>query len=137
MLAVERQIQEAFAEQRMAVKPETLDHLEERISCLRSEYQIMLAVSDERRRQDAKFGDQYGLPYDSQEHTHITAENERFKCQRAFDQDRGSWTHILAEEVGEALDEARAGNADALRTELIQVAAVAVAWAEAIDRSLA
>jgi len=41
---------------------------------------------------------------------------------------------ILMEEVGEAHDEAREGNVSALREEVIQVAAVAVAWVECIDR---
>lgn len=41
-----------------------------------------------------------------------------------------TWRHILLEEVFEALAEADPFN---LRTELIQVGAVAVAWAEAID----
>jgi glutaredoxin len=43
----------------------------------------------------------------------------------------GTWTDILLEEVFEALAEA---NAAKLRTELIQVAAVATQWVEAIDR---
>lgn len=42
-----------------------------------------------------------------------------------------TYAHILLEEVGEALAES---DPAALRTELVQVAAVAVAWVEAIDR---
>lgn len=42
-----------------------------------------------------------------------------------------TWRHILLEEVFEALAEADPAK---LRTELIQVAAVATQWAEAIDR---
>lgn len=45
-----------------------------------------------------------------------------------------SWTDIAVEELAEALDEAEAGNTDALRTELIQLAAVCVQWVQAIDR---
>lgn len=41
------------------------------------------------------------------------------------------WLHILREEVAEAFAET---DPVALRGELVQVAAVAVAWAEAIDR---
>lgn len=41
------------------------------------------------------------------------------------------WWHILLEEVYEALAEE---DTDALREELVQVAAVAVAWIEDIDR---
>lgn len=42
-----------------------------------------------------------------------------------------TWRHILDEEVREAFCER---DPTGLRTELIQVAAVAVAWVEAIDR---
>ena len=44
---------------------------------------------------------------------------------------RVSWSAILLEEVGEAL---RAPTDEALRGELVQVAAVVVAWLEALDR---
>ena len=58
------------------------------------------------------------------------------------DHDDGVWSLILSEEVGEAAQQAlrllfsssRSVATDELRKELIQVAAVAVAWAEAIDR---
>lgn len=46
-----------------------------------------------------------------------------------------SWSDIFLEEVFEALDEAKDGELDKLRTELIQCAAVAVSWAESIDRN--
>lgn len=53
-------------------------------------------------------------------------------------QDDFVWGAILAEEVGEvnrAMLEARYGNGGGnLREELLQVAAVAVAWVECIDR---
>lgn len=42
-----------------------------------------------------------------------------------------TWLDILREEVGEAFAE---GDPEKLRTELIQVAAVATQWVEAIDR---
>lgn len=45
---------------------------------------------------------------------------------------RPSWALILLEEVSEAVE--AIGDATALRAELVQVAAVATAWAEAIDR---
>lgn len=44
-----------------------------------------------------------------------------------------SWEDILLEEVAEAVDEAHGDDQDALREELKQVAAVAVAWIEDID----
>lgn len=50
-------------------------------------------------------------------------------CERAFREGRGTWAHILLEEVAEACDET---DPAALRTELIQVAAVCVRWARAL-----
>lgn len=41
---------------------------------------------------------------------------------------------ILMEEIGEAATDTFAGTLDTLRAELIQVAAVAIAWIEAIDQ---
>lgn len=41
-----------------------------------------------------------------------------------------TWTHLLREEVAEALQES---DLTRLRAELIQVAAVAVSWAESLD----
>lgn len=48
-----------------------------------------------------------------------------------FGRGDGTWRDILLEEVFEALAE---DDPDKLRAELIQTAAVAVAWVEAIDR---
>jgi NTP pyrophosphatase (non-canonical NTP hydrolase) len=75
-----------------------------------------LAVHRERRAQDAKWGPQ--------------------------DHDATVWLAILAEEVGEAAQEVltqrvgkEAGNGHGdLREEVVQIAAVAVAWIEALDR---
>ena len=78
------------------------------------------AVDAERARQDAKWGEQ--------------------------NHDDFTWMAILAEEVGEVAKAALHHNGDEpgvtaseatlshLREELVQVAAVAVAWLEAIDR---
>ena len=51
-------------------------------------------------------------------------------CQRAFAEGRGTWRHILQEEVAEAYAETGA----LLGVELVQVAAVAAQWAAAIER---
>ncbi len=51
-------------------------------------------------------------------------------CQRAFAEGRGTWRHILDEEVAEAYAE----TGDALSEELVQVAAVAVQWRAAQQR---
>ena len=59
------------------------------------------------------------------------ADIARTACQSAFENGEGTWRHILTEEVFEAFAE---DDPDGLREELVQVAAVAVAWIEAIDR---
>ncbi len=90
----------------------------------------LAAVSVERERQDAKFGalrdhaDGTDLDYIQ------LADEARDRCERAFREGRGTWRHILEEEVFEALGETAP---DLLAKELVQVAAVCVAWLEALD----
>lgn len=55
----------------------------------------------------------------------------RAACKRAARDGKDTWLWILLEEVAEAFAES---DPAALRAELVQVAAVAVAWAQAIDR---
>lgn len=75
-------------------------------------------VRDERKRQDDKWGSDRAMP-------------------------NALWHLILSEEVGEVAEaslghfDGRGVDADALRRELVQVAAVAVAWIEALDRPVA
>lgn len=57
-------------------------------------------------------------------------------AQEDHKQGTGDYLGILHEEFLEAQVEALKGNKTALRTELIQVAAVAVAWVEKLDREL-
>jgi hypothetical protein len=88
-------------------------------------------VDAERQRQLAKFGDQHhpdgtGLPV----YQH-SANRYRDHADRAAASGVLAWRDVLQEEVYEALAES---DPDRLRAELIQVAAVAVAWVEAIDR---
>lgn len=45
----------------------------------------------------------------------------------------GLWSLVLMEEVGEEARAAMTGDIAALRNELVQVAAVAVAWVESLD----
>lgn len=69
----------------------------------------LLDVADERERQDQKWGSQ----------RHLQA---------------GTWFLILGEEVGEVARALLDKEGDArLKAELIQVAAVAVAWAETLE----
>jgi NTP pyrophosphatase (non-canonical NTP hydrolase) len=72
--------------------------------------EVLADIADERARQDEKWGDQSGHPY-------------------------LLWNAILGEEVGEVsrvlLEDL---DAKRLRAELVQIAAVAVAWVETIDK---
>lgn len=90
----------------------------------------MLDVADERICQHEKWGEQNhpdgtGRPGDAE-----IAAAARATCQ-ANTPATDNWRDILEEEVREAYAET---DAALLRAELVQVAAVAVAWAEAIDR---
>ncbi|MET8151380.1 hypothetical protein ACIBSW_25410 [Actinoplanes sp. NPDC049668] len=94
---------------------------------------VLTEVAAERRRQDERWGQQ-NHP-DGTGHWHAAdAALARKECEQAAETGSLSWRHILLEEVAEAAAEAEPGD---LRNELIQVAAVAVAWAEAIDRRAA
>lgn len=90
------------------------------------------AIWRERVAQDLKWGEQNhpdgtGLTLMSR----YDADVARDACERAFAEGYGTFKHILIEEVYEALAES---DKEALKTELIQVAAVAVAWVEKLIR---
>ena len=92
---------------------------------------VLADIGAERVAQNEKWGEQNhpdgtALTGDSER-----AENARSICQAAALNGYTTWRHVLAEEVSEAFAES---DPAALRAELIQVAAVACAWAEAIDR---
>lgn len=101
--------------------------------------EVLEEVFEERRRQDAKWGEQNwpdGTGYEGyggaalallEEHRDLL----RKACDAAYANGTLTWKHIFDEEVAEALAEKDPAN---LRTELLQVAAVAVAWVGAIDR---
>lgn len=113
---------------------------------------VLREIAEERARQDAKWGEQ-NHPNGTGEHTTPVAEIVRgkgnaivnyhyalglaYQAKTATDQHakEGTVTYadILLEEVFEALAES---DPAALRAELVQVAAVAVAWVEKIDRDL-
>lgn len=65
----------------------------------------------------------YGVP---------TATEAKEMCEEAFKVGAGTYAHILNEEHSEAIEAATIGTDEELLTELIQVAAVAVAWAEQV-----
>lgn len=90
-------------------------------------------VADERARQDTKWGEQNHPDGTGGGNTAAAAIGARLACQLAAKEGTVTWRDIMREEVGEAFAETDPAK---LRAELIQVAAVAVAWAEAIDRRL-
>lgn len=71
--------------------------------------QVLHEVKEERYRQDLRHGDQ--------------------------NHDVNKWLVILMEEVGEAAKDAYDGRLKHMRTELVQIAAVAVAIVESLDRN--
>lgn len=99
-----------------------------------AELPVFRDIVEERAAQDAKWGEQNhpdgtGLWGDLDK-----AEAARNACEDAFRENRVTWRDILCEEFNEALAESEP---EKLREELIQVAAVAAAWVEAIDRRAA
>lgn len=100
------------------------------------EAQVLADVSHERRMQDAKWGADWEklkqLPNGTGKAAQrAEAEIAKAACEAAFRDGRGSFALILLEEVAEAMAES---DPDKLRAELVQVAAVAVKWIEALDR---
>ncbi|MFE5699953.1 hypothetical protein [Rhodococcus koreensis] len=91
---------------------------------------ILNEIRAERARQDAKWGEQNhadGTGPGYQKHAHAA----RRRCKAAAEFGLVSFKDILDEEVNEAYAE---DDPARLRAELIQVAAVAVAWVEKLDR---
>lgn len=80
-----------------------------------------------------RMAEEYGIP---------DATRARASCDGAARIGQCTWAHILVEEIAEAVEAATLaqlgrGPLAALRKELVQVAAVAVSWIEAIDRRAA
>ncbi len=94
---------------------------------------VLREVAHERVRQDEKWGEQNHPDGTGGSGAQADAELWRNACQQASSEGRVTWGLILGEEVAEALAES---DASKLRAELVQVAAVAVAWIEAIDRRM-
>ena len=102
---------------------------------------VLAEVEEERGRQDAKWGQQDHADGTGPAVAWLAPANAawlrdwaRDRCDAEHHAGCGTFASILFEEVAEALAE---DDPAALRTELIQVAAVAVSWAEAIDRRAA
>lgn len=95
---------------------------------------VLGAIVAERIRQDARWGEQNHRDGTGNKSQQEHAEQARKWCQAAFGSGYGTWSDVLAEEVAEVNAERDPAK---LRAELIQVAAVAAAWIEAIDRRAA
>ncbi len=91
---------------------------------------LLYDVADERIAQVAKWGVQ-ARPDGTSESNAPYAEAAKAATDKAAENGTLTWADILSEEVLEAFSET---NQDALREELVQVAAVAISWAEDIDR---
>jgi hypothetical protein len=107
---------------------------------------ILEEIAQERKRQDEKWGEQNHpcldetllnrvggcTPQRIAEEYEIPTENRaKFKCDTAFKRGDGTWAHIALEEFCEVVGEL---DIEKRRTEIIQLAAVCVAWVENIDR---
>lgn len=98
-------------------------------------------VAAERGRQNVKWGEQNHPDGTGPEiawaftgPAAYVAEAARTQCQHEAEEGATNWRSILTEEVAEAYAE---DDPAKLRAELVQVASVAVAWIEAIDRRAA
>jgi NTP pyrophosphatase (non-canonical NTP hydrolase) len=96
-----------------------------------SRAEIFHEITNERRRQDQLFGVQDHADGTGHPDYVNAAHTARLTVATLNSFGAITWLSVLTEEVCEAFAET---DPDKLREELIQVAAVAVAWAEAIDR---
>ena len=101
---------------------------------------VLVEVWEERDRQDARWGEQSHDDDTGPDRRIVStsgpdnaelADRARARCDRMHRKGEGTWEQILTEEVLEAY---ATDSEERLRAELVQVAAVAVAWIEAIDR---
>lgn len=90
-------------------------------------------VAMERARQDAKWGEQ-NHPMGTSDRLGYAAETAKMLCKREAACGTVTWRHIIEEEFWEAMAEEDPAR---LRAELVQVAAVAVAMIECLDRKSA
>lgn len=92
---------------------------------------VLLEVDTERDGQDEKWGEQNHPDGTGYAYLQEKADQARRDCNLAAATGTVTWRHILREEYYEAL---ACTDDQQLRAELVQVAAVAVSWIEAIDR---
>lgn len=94
-------------------------------------YGALADIADERERQDDTWGEQNHEDGTGGKYDVILRDAARNACQREAEAGHPTWRSILFEEVAEAFAETDPAK---LRAELVQVAAVAAAWIEAMDR---
>ncbi len=96
-----------------------------------SRAKVLVAVNHERKAQDSKWGEQNHPDGTGALHWRVASNESRRLTDLEAKSDNLAWLAILREEVYEAFAES---DPQRLKEELIQVAAVAVAWVEAIER---
>lgn len=92
--------------------------------------QVLLDIAEERDNQIKKWGIQHHPDGTGESHDRALADAARKRCQLAAAAGHLTWRHISDEETAEAYAET---DPITLRKELIQQAAVCVAWIEDID----
>lgn len=92
---------------------------------------VVAEVAKERARQDQKWGEQNHADGTGGQMREFAAMAAREWCDQRHKTNDETWLDILNEEICEAFAET---DPEKLRQELLQVAAVAVAWIEALDR---
>ncbi|GAA2412868.1 hypothetical protein GCM10010191_23060 [Actinomadura vinacea] len=91
---------------------------------------VLADIAEERAAQDRLWGVQEFPDGSGQEYAR-QAQEAKEECAAAYERGELTWRHILTEEFFEALAES---DVNALRTELVQTAAVAVKWVQSLDR---
>ncbi|QDM56629.1 hypothetical protein SEA_BIG3_47 [Mycobacterium phage Big3] len=94
-------------------------------------FSALTAVETELGRQDGKWGEQNHPDGTGDALFKDLAELAKISCDQAAISGSVTYRHILLEEVWEAMAES---DKEKLKTELVQVAAVAVAWVEKLIR---
>lgn len=92
---------------------------------------VLSEILDERLRQDKKWGEQNYDPGTHKVWKHL-ADTAKQVCDENVKKKELTWLNILVEEIYEACAEE---DVESLRIELIQVAAVACAFIESLDRN--
>lgn len=96
---------------------------------------VLRDVAAERARQHAQWGEQELADVDRVAADRISAARViRAELDEAVMAKLATWAMVLLEEVAEAVEAAQYSSTEHLRAELVQVAAVAVQWIEALDR---